>query len=176
MKYFVCMLSVFLIFWSCKKTDEIQDEKAATFNWFMELRKEGRTKEAYDLLSVKSRKVFSFEEFDEYCFNYKVMEWSEPQKRDEGYYSVTYKYYDKRFKKDGSELYTFYITENIETVSMDGSGIIFPHTGFIVLRKKIEEKDVEGADFVVEKMISVDSRNPDVLESAKQMGFIPENF
>ncbi len=174
-KYSIFLLFIFLSFISCRRdTSAEQDEKIVAANKFMELRKEGKTKEAYEMLSNESREIFSFKEFDEYCFVFRVMEQTGIKNRSDGYYEINYKYYDKRFNKEDNELYTFYITENTENITFSQTGIVFPHTGFIQLRNRIEERDVSGAESVIKLMLSLDPRSPDVLESATQMGFIPE--
>jgi hypothetical protein len=159
---------------SWKKEDPVpKNDIPESIIRFIELRKEGDTAQAYRMLSEKSRRYFTFDDFDDYCFIYRIIDVKSLKKEGEGYYEAVYTYYDKRFKKGSGELYTFYITENIENIKTDETGLLFPHTGFIALRENIEKRDTESAEQTVKTMLSIDPENPDVLKSAEQMGFIP---
>lgn len=139
---------------------------------FMNARKEGSTKAAYGMLDEKSRSVFSEKEFEEYCFIYRISEF-EIAPAENGYIGISYKFFDKKFKKGSDELYTYYITDNIERIKVVKGKIIFPHVAFVAMRKAIEDKDIEKAKHFSDVMLDIDPENPDVLETAVKMGFIP---
>ena len=67
------------------------------------------------------------------------------------------------------------MTKNIEHVKLAGGKIVFPHIAFISMRKAIEEKNIEKARFASEVMLVIDRTNPDVLETAGNMGFIQKD-
>ncbi len=168
---FIILILLLIFSYRSSCSDPAQNE-VEKIKRFAELRKDGRTDQAYKMLSDLSKKKYSFDAFDEYCFVYRIVDTVSVKKREPGRYELNYKFYDKRFVPGSDELYTFYITENIETVKLDDTGIVFPHTGFLLLRKSIEDRDVESAEKQVKKMLSIDPGNPDVLKSAKQMGFV----
>ena len=158
-----------LISFSCTENGSDVSPEHKAVRKFFELREAGNTGEAWKMLSEKSRRIFSRKEFDEYAFIYKVSEIIDIKESD-GYFKVSYNYYDKKYKKNSEELYTFYITENVENLKVEQTGIIFPYTGYFALRKAIEKKDMNEVNAVVKKMLQVDSGNPDVVKSAEQMG------
>ena len=159
----VCVLTLIS---SCTKSSDDEQQKIAEF---LKLRESGNTAEVWKILSDKSREVFSYKEFEEYCFIYKVSETLEIKKTGD-YFTVRYNFYDKKFKKDSQELYTFYIRENIEHIRIGETGIIFPYTGYLSLRRAVEKGDMKEVDNALKKMIKDDSSNPDVLKSVKDMG------
>ena len=80
-----------------------------------------------------------------------------------------YNFYDKKYKKDSDELYTFYISSNTETVRIKEGKILFPHIGFIEMRKNIEERKTDELKETLRKMIIIDPENPEVNQTAKKM-------
>jgi len=173
-KFSFLIIIVFAVV-SCEKfTYNSKDGEIKKINHFIELRKKGETEKAFRLLSQNSRNVFSIEDFERYCFIYKIVDTEVKIEEKSGYYVVTYSFYDKKFDKENDALYTFYISENSESIRVDDSGIVFPHTGFTVLRNNIENRDMASAKNTVEKMLAVDSNNPDVIKSAQKMGFIQD--
>jgi len=154
---------------SCIRFGSDEDPEQGEIRQFFEMREAGNTEKAWNMLSDQSRSFFSVKEFEEYSFVYKVSEIIEITKGEE-HFKVRYYYYDKKYKKDSDELYTFYITENIENLKIDKTGIIFPYTGYTDLRKGIEKGDMNQVGTAVRKMLKIDHNNPDVLKSAKNMG------
>jgi len=82
---------------------------------------------------------------------------------------VTYNFYDKRYKKDSNELYTYYVRENVEHIRMDGGKIEFPHPFFIDLLEAIKKRDSEGAKRAVKTMLEISPEHRDVAETAGTM-------
>jgi len=158
-----------LISSSCIRFSSDEDLEQEKIKQFFEMRVAGNTEKTWNMLSNESRSVFSVEEFKEYSFIYKVSEIIEITKGKD-HFEVKYYYYDKKYKKDSDELYTFYITENIENLKIDKTGIVFPYTGYTSLRKGIEKGDMEKVGVAIRKMLKIDHNNPDVLKSAKDMG------
>lgn len=152
----------------CAKPDDM-----SIVTGFFEARKSGDFANAYEMLSENSKNAFSKEQFENYCFVFRVIEYAVPSEKD-GYLAVNYNYYDKKFNKVTKELYTYYITQNVENIKVDDGKIVFPHTGFTLVRKFIEEKKIDEAGSIFSKMFSIDSLNPDVLRSAALMGFNTE--
>jgi hypothetical protein len=152
------------VFVSCTKSDEGIVQK------FMELRKAGNSEAAYDLLTETTKNTFKRHEFDNYCYIYRVIDFEiEPVQN--GYFGVVYDFYDKRFNKESGELYTFYITKNRESLKVENGRIVFPHTGFIIIRKEVEDKNIEQVEEIINKMRRIDPENPEVNETAENLGF-----
>ena len=166
-KIFVIFLFLPLFFISCSKADK----QADIVTRFMQARTEGYVHRAYLMLDKATQAAFSERDFEEYCFVFKPSEF-EILPEENGYIPVSYTFYDKKYKKDSGELYTFYMTKNIEHIKLSGGKIVFPHVAFIALRKAIEEKNIDKAKFTSEVMLVIDRTNPDVLETAGNMGFI----
>lgn len=135
---------------------------------FFKLREAGNTEKAWEMLSESSRKVFTEKEFNEYCFIYKVSETLGTKKEGE-YFKIRYNFYDKKFKKDSQELYTFYIRENVENLKVVKGGIAFPYIGYLALRQAIEKGKMDDVKVALKKMLKVDNTNPDILKSAQDM-------
>ncbi len=161
-------LPLFLV--SCSKNEKSPDP--ATL--FMQARLDGNTHKAYILLDKTTQAAFSEKDFEEYCFVFKPSEF-EILPEENGYIPVSYTFYDKKYKKGSDELYTFYMTKNIEHIRLSGEKIVFPHIAFIAMRKAIEERNMEKARFFSDIMLGIDRTNPDVLETAGNMGFIHED-
>ena len=154
-KIFVILLffPVFLI--SCSKTEKSPDPAAL----FMQARIDGDIHKAYLLLDKATQAAFSEKDFEEYCFVFKPSEF-EILPEENGYIPISY---------------TFYMTKNIEHIKLSGGKIVFPHIAFISLRRAIEEKNIEKARFSADVMLVIDRSNPDVLETAGNMGFIQKD-
>ena len=165
--------ALFLIFFSlfaasCQKADKQPD----IIEEFMQARIDGDTKRAYSLLDRNTKAAFSEQDFAEYCFVFKPSEF-EVMPEENGYTKISYTFYDKKYKKGSDELYTFYMTKNIERVRTVDGKIVFPHIAFVPMRKAIESRDFEKAKFFSHVMLTLDPKNPDVLETSEKMGFIP---
>ena len=108
-KIFVIFLffPVFLI--SCSKTEKSPDPAAL----FMQARIDGDIHKAYLLLDKATQAAFSEKDFEEYCFVFKPSEF-EILPEENGYIPISYTFYDKKYNKESGELYTFYMTKNIE--------------------------------------------------------------
>ena len=169
---FLYMVSIvfFFSFFSCNRVVNQKDD-AEIFREFMELRKTGNSSAAYGMLSDSTRLAFSSEAFDNYCFVYRVIDF-EVFKESSGYVRSVYNFYDKKNKKDSDELYTFYFSSNTETVRIHDGKILFPHVGFIQVRKYIEEKKMDGLKETLRKMVDIDPGNPEVNETSEKMGFL----
>ena len=152
---------------SCVKTDKEFDIATE----FMQARVDGNVKKAYEMLDEDTKKLFSEKEFEEYCFVFKPSEFK-VSGVENGYVKISYTFYDKKYKKGGKELYTFYMTDNIERIKFKNGKIIFPYIAFIATRKAIEIGDIKKAEYFSNVMLELDPRNPDVLETAEKMGFI----
>lgn len=163
------IFALILISSSCIGSGLEKDSDREKIDHFFEMREAGNTSDAWKMLSKGSRKVFSEKEFEEYCFIYKVSEIIDVSK-DAGYYKVKYSFYDKKFKKNSNELYTFYIRDNVENLKVDKTGIVFPYTGYLFLRKAVEKRDMKDIGVTVRKMLQIDRSNPDVIKSAEKMG------
>ena len=163
------MFALILISSSCIRSGSVKDAEREKIDHFFEMREAGNTVEAWKMLSEKSRKVFSKKEFKGYCFIYKVSEIIDV-KKGTGYYKVKYNFYDKKYKKNSNELYTFYIRDNVENLKVDKTGIVFPYTGYLFLRKAVEKRDMNDVGATVKKMLQIDRFNPDVIKSAERMG------
>lgn len=171
----ICFLfaAFFVPFLSCsnftekhEKNDEIQ-----LVTEFMTSRTAGKTDISYKMLDDKTKQIFSKKQFENYCFVFRVIEFEILPKNGD-YIPVSYTFYDKKHKKNSNELYTFYITKNIEQIKIQNGKIVFPYIGFIALRKEIEQKNIEKAKYFSDVMLSIDPQNPDILESAEKMGFL----
>jgi len=159
--YFIFQSTVFV---SCTKSDEGIVRK------FMELRKAGNSEAAYDLLTETTKKTFNRHEFDNYCYIYRVIDFEiEPVQN--GYFGAVYDFYDKRFNKASGELHTFYISKNRESLKVEKGKIVFPHIGFILIRKEVENKNIENVEEIINKMHRIDSENPEINETAENLGF-----
>lgn len=156
-------------FSGCAKHDEKPD-----IIKFFEARKSGDVASAYEMLSDSSKKAFSKEQFENYCFVFRVIDYK-VESSEYGFVVVSYNFYDKKLSKETKELYTYYITRNLETLKVENGRIIFPHVGFVLIRQFIEQKKIEEVQKMFEKMLSIDNKNPDVIKSASLMGFQPEN-
>lgn len=172
MSIFIFIVPVVLLFslFSCTKSVNNKDD-IEMFREFMELRKAGNSKAAYEMLSDSTRQIFSWEAFDNYCFVYRVIDF-EVFKESSGYVRSVYNFYDKKYKKDSSELYTFYFSSNTETVRIMDGKILFPHVGFIQVRKNIEERGFDDLKETLRKMVHLDPENPEIKETAEKMGFL----
>ncbi|MBP5201447.1 hypothetical protein J6253_01785 [bacterium] len=164
---FLIFLFFPIFFASCSKAEKPQDPVTQ----FMQARIDGNTHQAYILLDKTTQATFSEKDFEEYCFVFKPSEF-EILLEENGYTPVSYTFYDKKYKKGSNELYTFYMTKNVEHVKLSGGKIVFPHIAFLSIRKAIEEKNIEKAKFFSDIMLGIDQSNPDVLETAENMGFI----
>ena len=164
---FLILLFLPIFFSSCSKAEKPQDPVTL----FMQARTDGNTHQAYILLDKTTQEVFSEKDFEEYCFVFKPSEF-EILPEENGYTPISYTFYDKKYKKGSDELYTFYMTKNIEHVKLNAGRIVFPHIAFVSMRKAIEEKNVEKAKFFSDVMLGIDKTNPDVLETSENMGFI----
>ena len=162
---FFLLLSFFAA--SCVKTDKEFDIATE----FMQARVEGNAKKAYGMLDENTKKIFSEKDFEEYCFVFKPSEF-EVSGAENGYVKISYTFYDKKYKKGSSELYTFYMTDNVEMVKIQNGKIVFPHVAFLSVRKAIEAKDIDKAEYFSNIMLKLDPQNPDVLGTAEKMGFI----
>ncbi len=162
--------AVLFIIISCNRLDRHQDDVEIIAK-FMELRKAGNSIEAYEMLSDSTKEVFSQEVFNNYCFVYRVIEF-EVFKESSGYVRSVYNFYDKKYKKNSAELYTFYFSSNTETVRIMDGKILFPHVGFIQVRKNIEEKRFDDLKETLRKMANLDPENPEIKETAEKMGFL----
>lgn len=169
-KIFVIFLFIPVFLISCSQTGKPQD----TVSLFMQARIDGDIHKAYLLLDKATQAAFSEKDFEEYCFVFKPSEF-EILPEENGYIPITYTFYDKKYNKESGELYTFYMTKNIEHVKLSGGKIVFPHIAFISMRRAIEEKNIEKAKFSSEVMLVIDRTNPDVLETAGNMGFIQKD-
>ncbi len=169
-KHFFTLLAFLLalISVSCQNMEKQPD----IIEKFMQARINGDTKKAYSLLDKNTQTAFSEKDFEEYCFVFKPSEF-EISGEENGYKQISYTFYDKKYKKGSDELYTFYMTKNVERVRTADGKIVFPHIAFIPMRKAIEDKDIEKAKFFSHVMITLDPNNPDVLETSEKMGFIP---
>lgn len=166
-KWSWAVISVLILFnfSGCEKPDD-----RTLISNFFEARQSGNTSSAYEMLSEKSRKSFSKEQFENYCFVFRVIDYS-IENAEKGYFAVNYNYYDKKFNKDTKELYTYYINQNLETLKIIEGKIVFPHSGFVLIRKFIEDKNQEEVKKMFELMLTVDDKNPDVIKSSLLMGF-----
>ena len=164
----VSIFALILISSSCIRSGSVKGAEREKINQFFQMRKAGNTVDAWKMLSKESKKIFSEKEFKEYCFVYKVSETVEVNEND-GYYKVKYNFYDKKYKKNSNELYTFYIRDNVENLKVDKTGIVFPYTGYLFLRKAVEKKDMNDIDATIRKMLQIDRSNPDVIKSAEKM-------
>jgi hypothetical protein len=159
--------AVFFIVISCNRLDQYQDD-AEIVTKFMELRKAGNSVEAYGMLSDSTKEVFSQEVFNNYCFVYRVIDF-EVFKESSGYVRSVYNFYDKKYNKNSGELHTFYISSNTETVRTEKGKILFPHVGFIKVRKNIEERKIDDLREIIKKMVRIDPENPEVKQTAEKM-------
>ena len=157
-----------LFAFSCQKAEK----QADIVEEFMQARIDGDTKKAYSLLDRNTKSAFPEKDFEEYCFVFKPSEF-EIMPEENGYRKISYTFYDKKYKKGSDELYTFYMTKNVERVKTVDGKIVFPHIAFVKMRRAIEEKDIEKAKFFSHVMLALDSANPDVLETSEKMGFVP---
>ncbi len=169
-KIFLIFTFFSLFFPACTKSEKSPD----TATLFMQARLDGNTHKAYLLLDTNTQAAFSEKDFEEYCFVFKPSEF-EILPEENGYVPISYTFYDKKYKKGSTELYTFYMTKNIERIRISGGKIVFPHVAFVSLRKAIEEKDMKKAKFFSDVMLGIDRSNPDVLETSENMGFIQKN-
>jgi hypothetical protein len=160
-------LIIILLFAACTKTEKTPDPVTL----FMQARTDGNTHQAYILLDKTTQTAFSEKDFEEYCFVFKPSEF-EIMPEENGYTPISYTFYDKKYKKGSDELYTFYMTKNIEHIKLSEGKIVFPHIAFVNMRKAIEEKNIEKAKFFSDVMLGIDRNNPDVLETSEKMGFI----
>lgn len=159
-----------LIFAACGEKKAETDPNSRVVKEFFEARVAGNAEAAYGLLSESTKKLYTEAQFREYCFIYKVAEFGIEAEK-EGYIPVKYTFYDKKYKKDSTELHTYYITDNIENLRVENGRILFPHVGFISLRQAIEARDTAKAEAAVKSMRNLDPENPDVADTADKMGF-----
>ncbi|HSW60787.1 MAG TPA: hypothetical protein VLJ60_08310 [bacterium] len=165
--FYAVLSVVFCSLSSCSRIGTPEND-VEIFREFMELRNSGNNGAAYGMLSDSTRAVFSEEMFNNYCFVYRVIEF-EIFKESSGYVRSVYNFYDKKYKKDSDELYTFYISSNTETVRIREGKILFPHIGFIEIRKNIEERKMDELKETLRKMINIDPENPEVNQTAGKM-------
>ncbi len=169
------VLAVLITVVSCSKKEHVASspalsgDKAVVYNFFL-LRQAGDTDSAWYMLSNKSRQLYSADQFKQYCFVYKVIDFSVGEQKD-GFYPVSYTYYNKRMDKKG-HLHNFYITKETEYLSVKNGSIVFPHTLFVSLRNAIEQQDIDKARSIVRQMLELSPRQPEVLESAEKMGLL----
>lgn len=170
---FTCGTAILLLLFSlfsCKRNDE-KNEQLDNLKEFMEARKTGNSSLAYEMLSESTKNIFSKQVFDNYCFVYRVIDYK--VLREEGlYFELSYNFYDKKYKKGSDELYTFYISQNSEKVKIENGKIVFPHIGFVLIRKHIEQKDIKKVEETLIQMAQIDSENPDLKETVEKMGFM----
>ena len=159
-----------LIFAACGGKKAESDPNSSIIREFFEARVAGNTDAAYSLLSESTKKLYSEAQFKEYCFIYKVVEFKIAAEKG-GYIPVNYTFYDKKYKKESTELYTFYITENVENLRVENGRIVFPHVGFIALRQAIEAHETGKAEAAAKSMSVLDRENPDVADTIDKMGF-----
>jgi hypothetical protein len=171
----VLILIVFLFFIGvagCSKKQEVakvSDTTSLVQNFFI-LRKAGDTDSAWYLLSEKTRKYTTIEQFKKYCFVYKVIDFSIKDEKD-GFYKISYSFFDKKMNKKG-KLHNYFITKADEYISVDDGGVVFPHVGFLTLRDAIKQKDMERAKRAITQMLELSPKQPEVLETAKNMGLM----
>jgi len=166
-KNLIFLIITLLFVAGCTKAEKTPDPVTL----FIQARTDGNTHKAYNLLDKTTQEVFSEKDFEEYCFVFKPSEF-EVLPEENGYTPISYTFYDKKYKKGSNELYTFYMTKNIEHVKLSEGKIVFPHIAFVNMRKAIEEKNIEKAKFFSDVMLGIDRSNPDVLETSEKMGFI----
>jgi hypothetical protein len=138
-------------------------------NEFMLLRVDGKNNAAYEFLDDDTKKVYSEEDFNNYCFVFRVIDYR-IGKDVNGYFKVEYTFYDKKINRKTGELHTYYITENSENIKLKGGKIVFPHIGYVELRKNIESKLLDEASMTLRKMLSIDPANPDTSHTAEITG------
>ncbi|MCK5808724.1 hypothetical protein KAH37_07055 [bacterium] len=170
-RLFLLLLIMFLASSCSEKTEpkKVSHENLIIRNFFV-LRQAGDTDSAWLLLSEKTRKHITMEQFQKYCFIYKVMDF-ELKKSDGEFQQISYSFYDKKMNKDG-KLHNYFITNTEEYITVDKSGIIFPHVGFLVLRDAIRQKDMERAKRAIRQMLELSPKQPEVVETAKNMGLM----
>ena len=159
-----------LIVSACSVDKTESDPESRIVREFFEARVSGNADAAYGMLSESTKRLYSDAQFKEYCFIYKVVEF-ENSAANGGYIPVKYTFYDKKYKKESTELYTYYITDNIENLRVENGKILFPHVGFIALRQAIEARDPGKAEAAVKSMRDLDPENPDVRDTIDKMGF-----
>ncbi len=159
-----------LIVAACSADKAESDPETRIVREFFEARVSGNADAAYGMLSESTKRLYSDAQFKEYCFIYKVVEFETSAGKD-GYIPVKYTFYDKKYKKESTELYTYYITDNIENLRVENGKILFPHVGFIALRQAIEARDTGKAEAAVKSMRDLDPGNPDVRDTIDKMGF-----
>lgn len=170
MKRLFLLLLIALVALSCSKkgeTTKVTQDKILVSNFFV-LRKAGDSDSAWYLLSEKTRKHITIEQFKEYCFVYKVIDFSVEDEKD-GFHQVKYTFFDKKVDENG-KLRNYFITKEKEYISVDGGGIVFPHVGFLALREAIKQKDIEKAKQIIKQMLELNPNQPEVIETAKNMG------
>lgn len=172
MKRFFLLLLIAAVVVSCSKkaeTTKVTPDKILVSNFFV-LRKAGDSDSAWYLLSEKTRKQITIEQFRKYCFVYKVIDFSVEDEKD-GFHQVTYTFFDKKVDEDGT-LRNYFITKEDEYISIDRGSIVFPHVGFLALRDAIREKDMDRAKRAITQMLDLSPQQPEVVETAKNMGLI----
>lgn len=162
------ILLLLILSFSCSSLFKTDEE---IVNEFMDLRVKGKNDAAYKLLDDATKKVYSAEDFNNYCFVFRVIDYRIGENAN-SYFKVEYSFYDKKINKKTGALHTYYITENSESITLKGGKIVFPHIGYIFLRKNIEDKELERASDALKKMLSIDSLNPDINHTAEITGLL----
>jgi len=121
------------------------------------------------MIDDKTQNLTGFNLFKKYCFIYKV-ESFEIKSEKNNYFEVNYKFYDKKFKKDSKQLYTFYISKTKEFIKFSQSKkIVFPYPFFIEIRKSIENHKTNDLKKIIKKMMLIDEKNQDLIVLKKRL-------
>ncbi|MFO7735828.1 MAG: hypothetical protein R6W70_06380 [bacterium] len=167
---FISLFFTALLFFVCLSCESSRKD-TEIIDSFFKLRKEGAVDEAWPMTDAGTREKISFRLFERYCFKNKVIRY-DIKKSEDDFYVVTYSFYDKRFKKDGSELHTFYINSITEHIRVDRGKIIFPHPLFLKLREDIEADNLDSAKETINKMLDISPGQKDVISTGKRLGLI----
>ncbi len=120
------------------------------------------------MIDSLTRNNITYDEFKNYCFVYRVTEYKIGNPED-AFMKVDYSFVDKKFKKGGKELHTFYISDNYEYLKIIDGKIVFPHPLFLKLRESIENQKIDEAKGIIKKMLQISPNQKDVYETAKTM-------
>lgn len=159
-----------LLFFACLSCESFRKD-IEIIDSFFKLRKKGDVDEAWIMTDAGTREKISFRLFERYCFKNKVIRY-DIKKSEDDFYVVKYSFYDKRFKKNGSKLHTFYINSITEHIRVDGGKILFPHPLFLKLRENIEAKDLDSAKDIINEMLEISPGQKDVISTGKRLGLI----